>query len=46
MCKKAILDSGFLYATIDTKDRNHLRVTQALPTVTEQILLPIPFLWK
>ena len=44
MRKKAILDSGFLYATIDTKDRNHPRVTQALPTVSEQILLPIPVL--
>ena len=44
MRKKAILDSGFLYATIDTKDRNHLRVTRALPTVSEQILLPIPVL--
>ncbi|WP_417911150.1 type II toxin-antitoxin system VapC family toxin [Candidatus Electronema sp. PJ] len=44
MRKKAILDSGFLYATIDIKDRNHLRVTQALPTVTEQILLPVPVL--
>lgn len=44
MRNKAILDSGFLYATIDTKDRNHLRVTQALPAVMEQIFLPVPVL--
>jgi predicted nucleic acid-binding protein len=44
MRKKAILDSGFLYATIDAGDRNHLRVKQALPAVTEQILLPVPVL--
>lgn len=42
MRKKAILDSGFLYAVIDSGDRNHLRVEQALSAVTEQILLPVP----
>ena len=29
MRHKAILDTGFFYATIDKKDRNHLQVIQA-----------------
>lgn len=44
MQPRAILDSGFFYATIDKGDQNHLRVIQALPTVTEQIVLPVPVL--
>ena len=44
MRHKAILDTGFFYATIDKKDRNHLQVIQALPTVSEEILLPVPVL--
>ncbi|MCI5150939.1 MAG: PIN domain-containing protein [Candidatus Electrothrix sp. MAN1_4] len=44
MRRKAILDTGFFYATIDKKDRNHPRVIQALPTVSEEILLPVPVL--
>lgn len=44
MQRKAILDSGFFYATIDKGDRNHLRVIQALSTVTERIVLPVPVL--
>lgn len=44
MQRKAIPDTGFFYATIDKKHRNHLRVIQALPTVSEQILLPVPVL--
>jgi len=36
----ALVDTGFLYATLDTSDKNHQRVTDALVNVTDVLLLP------
>lgn len=36
----ALLDSGFLYATVDRSDRNHSRVTQALANLSDALFLP------
>jgi len=42
MKKTAIIDSGFLYATLDRGDIHHTRVIQVLETLSDKILLPIP----
>jgi uncharacterized protein len=44
MKKTAIIDSGFLYATLDKGDIHHSRVIQVLKTFGEKILLPVPVL--
>jgi hypothetical protein len=44
MRNKAILDSGFLYATIDKGDVNHSRVVKVLTMLTDDILLPVTIL--
>lgn len=36
----ALLDSGFLYATVDQDDKNHARVMQVLASRKERLLLP------
>lgn len=36
----ALLDSGFLYATVDQDDKNHARVMQVLASRKERVLLP------
>lgn len=37
-----LLDSGFLYATIDESDGHHIAVTHATRLVTGPVILPIP----
>lgn len=38
----SLIDSGFLYATLDKSDQNHQRVIEVLPNLThEMIILPI-----
>lgn len=44
MRKKALLDSGFLYATVDKGDVNHARVVQVLTSLTDDIVLPVTIL--
>ena len=36
----ALLDSGFLYATVDADDKNHARVMQVLASRKERLLSP------
>lgn len=36
----ALIDSGFLYATIDQGDKNHQRALKLLPNLTDELLLP------
>ncbi|MFN8483764.1 MAG: PIN domain-containing protein [Anaerolineae bacterium] len=36
----ALLDTGFLYATVDAADKNHTRVIQALAALDDVVLLP------
>jgi len=36
----ALIDTGFLYATLDEDDKNHQRVTNSLANLTEDLLLP------
>jgi predicted nucleic acid-binding protein len=36
----ALLDSGFLYATLDATDKNHECVTHALTGLIDELLLP------
>lgn len=36
----ALLDTGFLYATLDRADKNHLRVVDTLSRLVEEIVLP------
>lgn len=36
----ALIDTGFLYATLDEGDKNHRRVTSALANLTDDLLLP------
>lgn len=36
----ALIDSGFLYATMDQNDKNHKRVTDLLPNLDEHLILP------
>jgi uncharacterized protein len=36
----ALLDTCFLYATLDRADRNHVRVVDALAHLAEEIILP------
>jgi uncharacterized protein len=36
----ALIDSGFLYATLDAADKNHERVTHALANLSDELLLP------
>lgn len=35
-----LMDSGFLYATIDKRDANHQRVMTVLPTLSGELVLP------
>jgi predicted nucleic acid-binding protein len=35
-----LIDTGFLYATVDRGDINHRRVVEILPTLTDKLLLP------
>lgn len=42
MRNRAIIDSGFLYATVDKRDVNHDRVVTVLTGLTDKILLPVP----
>ena len=44
MKKTAIIDSGFLYATLDKGDIHHRSVVQVLETFDGKILLPVPVL--
>ncbi len=40
-----LIDSGFLYATVDRSDKHHKRVVKLLPTLSDQIMiLPVPVL--
>jgi predicted nucleic acid-binding protein len=36
----ALIDSGFLYATLDAADKNHERVRHTLTTLSDELLLP------
>ena len=36
----ALIDSGFLYATLDAADKNHERVTHTLTSISDELLLP------
>lgn len=36
----ALIDTGFLYATLDRGDVNHRRAIELLPTLTDELLLP------
>jgi predicted nucleic acid-binding protein len=36
----ALIDTGFLYATLDEGDKNHRRVTSALANLIDDLLLP------
>jgi predicted nucleic acid-binding protein len=36
----ALIDSGFLYATLDQGDKNHQRVVKLLPNLPDNLLLP------
>ena len=36
----ALIDTGFLYATLDKGDQNHRRVTNTLTDLTDDLLLP------
>jgi len=36
----AIIDTGFLYATIDAGDQHHARVMALLPTLTDDLVIP------
>ncbi len=36
----ALVDTGFLYATLDKGDKNHQRVTNTLAGLTDDLLLP------
>jgi predicted nucleic acid-binding protein len=36
----ALLDTGFLYATLDRADKNHPRVVDTLSRLVEEIVLP------
>jgi predicted nucleic acid-binding protein len=40
----ALIDTGFLYATLDQSDANHQRATDALADLTDDLLLPRDFL--
>lgn len=40
MKKTVIIDSGFLYATLDKGDVHHTRVVQVLETLTDFDILP------
>jgi predicted nucleic acid-binding protein len=40
----ALIDSGFLYATVDQGDRNHQRVVKLFPNLPDNLLLPITVL--
>lgn len=44
MREKAILDTGFLYASVDKGDANALRVKRVLADLTGDILLPVTIL--
>ena len=40
-----LIDSGFLYATVDRSDKHHKRVVELLPELSGQIMiLPVPAL--
>lgn len=40
-----LIDSGFLYATVDKNDDNHKRVVELLPSLSkDKIILPAPVL--
>ncbi|MFN8495489.1 MAG: PIN domain-containing protein [Caldilineaceae bacterium] len=36
----ALVDSGFLYATLDSSDKNHARTTHVLANLADELLLP------
>jgi uncharacterized protein len=36
----ALIDSGFLYAILDHRDKNHQRCTESLAALTDDLLLP------
>ncbi|RLD05234.1 MAG: VapC toxin family PIN domain ribonuclease [Chloroflexota bacterium] len=36
----ALVDTGFLYATLDKGDKNHQRATSVLAALTDDLLLP------
>ncbi len=36
----ALIDTGFLYATLDKDDKHHQRVTSTLSTLADDLLLP------
>ena len=36
----ALIDTGFLYATLDRSDAHHERVTNALTNLTDDLLIP------
>ena len=37
----ALIDSGFLYATLDSADKNHTRTIRVLASLTDELLLPV-----
>ena len=36
----SLLDSGFLYATLDSSDKNHTQVIRVLASLNDELLLP------
>lgn len=37
-----LLDTGFLYALLNRSEQSHLAVVNALQTIHEPIILPVP----
>jgi hypothetical protein len=37
----ALIDSGFLYATVDRSDKHHHQVIELLPNLTDDMFLPV-----